>query len=321
VRFGFVGSLVWYKGGEVLLQALRLLSGKRAVLHVHGDFQPDADPHHARLRELAGPNVRFHGRFDNARLSEVYAEIDVLVVPSIWFENSPITIHEAFLTHTPVVASDIGGMLEYVRDGVDGLHFRAGDAQDLARVLNRFVDEPGLVQQLGRDWLQVKTIAEDAAATEFRYRGLLCRVRPAAAPAGRASCARSAASRARRPAAPVDQQGDGLLLLRPGAAVEYDISGSGGGTRRLRVEQLVLGAESSVVLGGRVLVDGLEVGRLELAVARGRDELVARELDLELPADARRLRLETAPGAHLRVQRVQLSTVPEAAAARAVVPA
>jgi len=309
VRFGFVGSLVWYKGGEVLLQAMQRLSGTRAVLNVHGDFQPARDPHHARLAELAGDNVHFHGRFDNARLSEVYAGIDVLVVPSLWFENSPITIHEAFLTETPVVASDIGGMKEYVRDGVDGLHFRTGDAEDLARVLRRFLDEPDLPARLARDWMTIKTLADDAAATEFRYRALVCRVRAPAVPAGPRLLLEKLGHETAATRGAVDRQGADLLLLRPGAAAEYELSGAGGGLRRLSVEQWVLGAESSVVLAGRVLVDGVERGRLESAVARGKDELVTRTLELELAADSRRLTVEPAPGAHLRLKRLTLSAV------------
>jgi glycosyltransferase involved in cell wall biosynthesis len=177
VRFGFVGSLVWYKGGEVLLEAMRILRDAPAVLHVHGAFIPELDDHHARLAELAGDNVVFHGRFDNERLAELYTELDVLVVPSLWFENSPITIHEAHLLRTPVVASGIGGMAEYVRDGVDGLHFPVGDADALARVLRRFVDEPGLIGELSRDFPRVKTIEENARETEYRYRALCARAR------------------------------------------------------------------------------------------------------------------------------------------------
>ncbi|MFT5050137.1 MAG: glycosyltransferase involved in cell wall biosynthesis/GT2 family glycosyltransferase [Chlamydiales bacterium] len=175
VRFGFVGSLVWYKGGETLVRAAVQLDESEAVLLVFGDFKPDEDAHHAELAQLAeGRNVEFRGRFDNSRLSEVYAEIDVLVVPSVWFENSPITIHEAFLTGTPVLASDIGGMAEFVRDGVDGLHFAVGDPDDLAAKMRRFVDEPNLLADLSRDWMRVKTLEENAEETEFRYRGLVC---------------------------------------------------------------------------------------------------------------------------------------------------
>ncbi len=176
LRLGFVGSLVWYKGGEVLVRAMRRLEDAPITLSFFGDFRPDEDTHHAQLRELAPESVRFRGRFDNARLSEVYSEIDVLVVPSTWFENSPITIHEAFMTGTPVVASDIGGMAEYVEDGVDGLLFPTGDDEALARTLRRFADEPDLLERLGRNFMTIKTIEEDAALTEARYRALCARV-------------------------------------------------------------------------------------------------------------------------------------------------
>jgi len=174
IRFGFVGSLVWYKGAEIMLKAMRRLLGTQAVLSIHGDFDPGRDPHHAALLGLAGSNVSFRGRFDNAKLSEVYADIDVLLVPSVWWENSPITIHEAFLTGTPVVASGIGGMAEYVRDGVDGLHFAVGDDADLAAKMRRFLEEPGLAARLAQGAPAVKTIEQDAAATETRYRALCC---------------------------------------------------------------------------------------------------------------------------------------------------
>lgn len=304
VRFGFVGSLVWYKGGEVLVRAMRLLRGQPVILNVYGSFDPERDPHHAELARLAeGAPVQFHGRFDNARLSEVYAQIDVLVVPSVWFENSPITIHEAHLTRTPVLASDIGGMAEYVRDGVDGLHFRVGDEHDLAAKMRRFVEQPDLLARLSRSFPAVKTIAEDAAATEFRYRALACIVPRERGP--RLLLELGARQTARREGG-VEEQGRDLLLLRPGGgAVEYDLSAAGPGRREVVLSLLALGVEPELELGGRVLLDGVEVHRLGPFRARGEDLVRAETLDLELSPRAR-LRVECAlspggPEAHLRL--------------------
>jgi glycosyltransferase involved in cell wall biosynthesis len=179
LRFGFVGSLLWYKGIDLLLRAMRQLDPDRAVLNVFGDFVPERDEYHASLARLAadcGRSVVFHGRFDNNDLALVYEQIDVLVVPSTWFENSPLSIHEAFLFQTPVVTSDIGGMAELVRDGANGLHFRAGDAADLARALGRFVAEPALAASLAA-FPRIKTMEEDARETETRYRAAACVVR------------------------------------------------------------------------------------------------------------------------------------------------
>ncbi|HEY8149389.1 MAG TPA: glycosyltransferase, partial [Vicinamibacteria bacterium] len=128
VRFGFVGSLVWYKGLEVLAKAFALLGDPRAELHVHGDAEgrPEFRAVAARARAAAGasPSVVFHGPFAPSRLGEVLGSIDVVVVPSLWYENSPLTIHEAFQARVPVLVSDEGGMRELVREGKGGLRFR-----------------------------------------------------------------------------------------------------------------------------------------------------------------------------------------------------
>ncbi|MEO0650929.1 MAG: glycosyltransferase [Planctomycetota bacterium] len=307
VRFGFVGSLVWYKGGEVLVRAMADLADTSAVLHVHGGFDPESDPHHAELQRLAGDNVRFHGRFDNSRLSEVYAEIDVLVVPSTWFENSPITIHEAHLTHTPVVTSNIGGMAEYVRDGVDGLHFETGDASDLARVLRRFVDEPQLLASLSNDWPRIKSIEENAAETEFRYRALVATRRqwPTTPLLERAGFA------ADRRLGPTELQGADLALLRPGgAALEFDLSLRRSRSCRVSVEVLALGAEEGLTLAGRVLASGRELGRIEPLTGHGEDRTHQFDFAGRLePGDV--LRIESRPGdeapeEHLRVVKVRV---------------
>lgn len=307
VRFGFVGSLVWYKGGETMVRAMQRLRDAPARLAIYGDFRPDEDPHHRELRELAGDNVEFRGRFDNARLSEVYAEIDVLVVPSTWFENSPITIHEAFLTETPVLASNIGGMAEYVRDGVDGLLFEVGDDASLAAAMRRFVDEPDLLERLSRDWMTIKTIAENAAETEFRYRGLCAQVRERD-DVVLLDCA-GAETEARAGAAEV--QGADLLLLRPGgSAAEYALP-SGDGELEVRVDVFALGGESAVELGGRVLLDGVALGPLEPFTAGDSDE--TRTFRVRAPAPngtprAGRLRVESSLDdgreLHLRIARV-----------------
>ncbi len=312
VRFGFVGTLVWYKGGEVMLKAMRRLAGVNCVLNVFGDFKPETDQHHAALRDLAGPNVAFRGRFDNAKLAEVYAEIDVLIVPSVWFENAPITIHEAHLLRTPVVASDIGGMAEFVRDGVDGLHFGAGDDADLAAKLRRFVDEPELAERLSRDFPHIKSIHEDAAATEFRYRQLACLALARELIEDERLVLDAVGVQTARRAGGVEQQGADMLLLRAGtsAAAEYDVAGAGGGLRKIRVEQYALGGEADLALGLRVRLDDKEVGEVLPFTSEGRDGIRAHEFELEMPREARRLRLETwsrgGDETHARIRRVQV---------------
>jgi glycosyltransferase involved in cell wall biosynthesis/GT2 family glycosyltransferase len=312
VRFGFIGTLAWYKGGRVLVDAMAKLKGERAVLRVWGSFDPARDPHHAELLQAvaaSGAAVEFRGRFDNARLSEVYAEIDALVVPSIWYENSPITIHEAWMARTPVLASKLGGMAEFVRDGVDGLLFEPGNADDLAAVMRRFSAEPELRARLARDFPRAKSIEDNAAELEFRYRGLVAARRRGA----NALLLDVAGVGAARRSEATAQQGADLLLLRPGGgAAEYEVEGGGASALAVELEVLALGAEPGVELGGRVLLDGVELGRVPLFRANGRDETRRFAFESREFRSARGvLRVECAieaggPEAHLRIARVRV---------------
>jgi len=332
VRFGFIGSLVWYKGGELMLRAMSQLAGRNALLRVHGDFRPAQDAHHAELERLArqsGAEIEFRGRFDNARLAEVYAELDVLLVPSLWYENSPITIREAFLHHTPVVATRLGGMAESVRDGVDGLLFEPGSAQDLARVMARFVDEPELAARLGSARTSVKSIEENALELEHRYRGLVC-ARRSALPA---LVADFEGAQTTRRSGPVETQGADLALLRPGgAAVEYEFelpASRAPAALELRIELQFLGGETGVELGGHALLDGQELLRFAPRRAGTQDERAAHEARSTAAVAAGRhvLRIESALDAqrtrelHLRIARVRVRSLPdEAPAERAPAP-
>ena len=309
VRFGFVGSLVWYKGGEVMVKAMQRLKDAGCELNVYGTFDPENDEHHAELQAMAeGANVNFKGRFDNSRLSEVYADIDVLVVPSVWYENSPITIHEAYLTGTPVLASDIGGMAEFVKDGVDGLHFGVGDPDDLAAKMKRFVDEPELVKELSKDFMRVKTLVENGEEMEFRYRGLTCVDR---SPEGAGALLVQGARSAALIESCVEQGADMLLLAPGGGALEFDLEGCGGGLRELALKVMLLAAEDSVEMGGRVLVDGAEVGQITPFSTDGSDEIREICLNIDIAPNAQRLRIECAlfeggPEAHLRLVSLEI---------------
>lgn len=163
-RIGLIGSLIPSKGVHVLARAFRDLADPRLSLRVHGAFVPyhgDSD-YERRLRAILGPLAEdaLRGPFPHSRLGEILAELDVLVVPSIWEENAPLVVQEAFLAHVPVVVSGHGGLAEAVRHEVDGLHFRPGDAADLARALRRLADDRGLLARLASQAPAVPTMDE-----------------------------------------------------------------------------------------------------------------------------------------------------------------
>lgn len=172
LRIGFVGTIAPYKGVHVLVEAFQGIQDQRVQCRIWGDLGTFPDYKDELLTMDKPDNLVFEGRFDNSKIAEVLSQMDVLVVPSIWFENSPLTIHEAFLAGIPVLASDQGGMAELVEDGVNGLHFRMGDALDLRAKIERLANEEGLLDSL-RNFPHIKTIAEDTDLMERRYEGLL----------------------------------------------------------------------------------------------------------------------------------------------------
>jgi glycosyltransferase involved in cell wall biosynthesis len=81
--------------------------------------------------------ITFAGTFASDEIFTVMSNLDVLIVPSMWYENTPLVIYSAQAAGTVVVASDFPGISEAVRNEVDGLLFPAGDAAALARQLTR----------------------------------------------------------------------------------------------------------------------------------------------------------------------------------------
>jgi glycosyltransferase involved in cell wall biosynthesis len=175
LRLGFVGTLAPHKGCDVLLRAFEALPpGLDATLSIHGDSK-GYEPFMEELRGLARGDERitFHGPFPREEIGDVLSEIDVLVVPSRWYENAPGVVFEAFAAKVPVVATDLGGLSEVVRYGENGLLFRLEDAGDLARQLWRLSAEPGLIEKLRGGIGPVMTVEEYADEIEELYDTLL----------------------------------------------------------------------------------------------------------------------------------------------------
>ncbi len=177
LRFAYIGTWIPSKGVDVLIEAFRAIDPSRAVLDVHGFAVPyeGVEGYEEKLRGLAAgsAHIRFRERYEPDEVCGLLAVADALVVPSIWYENSPLTIHEAFLAGIPVVASGHGGMRELVRDGVNGLTFGPGSVRSLRAALMRLIDDRDLLARLRQGIPAVKSIEDNAAEIEELYREIL----------------------------------------------------------------------------------------------------------------------------------------------------
>ena len=174
LAFGYIGAFHRHKGVEVLIEAFKGL-GDRADLHIFGSAfgSPISESYWRRISAERPAGVTFHGSYDNTRIGEILAGLDAVIVPSVWYENSPLTIQEAFIAGVPVVTSDRGGMAELVRDGIDGLHFRLGDSADLREKLLDLLENPAKLMGLRNGIPGVPRIEDEAAGLRERYSRLL----------------------------------------------------------------------------------------------------------------------------------------------------
>ncbi|MFO1431487.1 MAG: TIGR04063 family PEP-CTERM/XrtA system glycosyltransferase [Candidatus Competibacteraceae bacterium] len=174
---GFIGSFYAYEGLPLLLESLPLVlarTDKIKLLLVGGG------PQAALLKQLAeergiGGKVIFTGRVPHAEVQRYYDLIDVLVYPRLAIRLTelvtPLKPLEAMAQGRLVVASDVGGHRELIRDGETGILFRAGDATALAAGILGLLDCP-------QRWPKLKTAARRFVESERNWPGSVARYRP-----------------------------------------------------------------------------------------------------------------------------------------------
>ena len=184
-RFAFFGHINHFKGARIALEASALLDNQdvahRLTLHGGTAYQTDAFLAAFRERLAAIPTARHLGAYSPVELPRHMGTADWVVVPSIWWENAPLVILEAFQHRRPVICSGVGGMAEMVRDGVDGLHVPPGDARSLADAMRNAAEEPGLWDRLVANIRPPRRFASLAAEHLALYAALLGRDRRTAA--------------------------------------------------------------------------------------------------------------------------------------------
>ncbi|MBZ0133668.1 MAG: glycosyltransferase family 4 protein [Rhodocyclaceae bacterium] len=151
VKFGYIGQITTHKGTDLLVDAFVRLPPGSAELRIYGSEGQDPDYVSGIRSKAAGSPVSFLGTFPKEQLANVLADIDFLVIPSRWYENSPLVLLNSLATHTPAIVSDVEGMAEFIEDGKNGFVFCREDVDDLGRVLLKIVQNPKLISQMSKN--------------------------------------------------------------------------------------------------------------------------------------------------------------------------
>ncbi|RKY92998.1 glycosyltransferase family 1 protein [candidate division KSB1 bacterium] len=115
-------------------------------------------------------NVEFIGLKRGGELKSLVSNAKFVVVPSEWYENSPLVIYESFALGKPVIGSNIGGIPELIDDNVNGLIFEPGNSDELADKINFLLDRPKLITDYGK---RAREKAEKDFSPEPHYEKML----------------------------------------------------------------------------------------------------------------------------------------------------
>lgn len=173
VIFGFIGAIAKHKGLHILVRAFKKIKDKNCKLKIFGQLH--YNEYFSSINKLMkqDPRIIYYGHFDHGQTEQIFSQIDVLIVPSIWQENSPLVIHEAMSAKTPVIASNMGGMPELVTHRSNGLLFDIGDIESLVRGMRMFIDNPDLAAEFKKKCMEPKDIGENAKELRRIYESVV----------------------------------------------------------------------------------------------------------------------------------------------------
>jgi len=171
---GFAGTLLRHKGAHVLVDAVASRPELPVELRLWGESFHE-DDYERELRALAAddPRISFLGRYDHAGFRELLAELDVLVIPSLWHENLPTTGLNAVAAGVPLIVSDVGCLTELVADHACGLTFPVGDAETLGALLESLAREPDQLRIIRAEMSDPTSLEEEAWRVEGIYESVL----------------------------------------------------------------------------------------------------------------------------------------------------
>lgn len=174
IVFSFIGSIIWHKGLHVLIEAFKKTKNNNIQLKIYGSgAEGDGFEDHIRNMAQEDNRIEFCGTFEYHDLPDIMKDISVVIIPSTYKEIYPLVMQMSLAYEKPVIASNIGGMPEVIKDGINGLLFEAGNIEALSTLIDKIAKNPTLIDDLRKNIEAPPRIEEEAFFYENSYRKLL----------------------------------------------------------------------------------------------------------------------------------------------------
>lgn len=171
-HIAYIGGISWQKGIHVLIEAVNQLPTEDVQLSIIGDLT-DFPDYAAQLQTQAThPGIHFRGRLSHDQLWQALTTVDVVVVPSLWYETASLIVQEAFAAKVPVIASNIGALQERVADGINGRLVPLDNSDILRDTLRTFLDNPLELAEYRRNVQPVRRIEDHINDLDLIYQSI-----------------------------------------------------------------------------------------------------------------------------------------------------
>jgi glycosyltransferase involved in cell wall biosynthesis/SAM-dependent methyltransferase len=176
LTLGYLSYLAFHKGAHILLEAYIRAKAPNVSLLMYGDTSADKD-YFNQLKAIAKDTgtIEFPGRYSYEDLTTIINNLDVVVLPSLWWENSPLVLLRSLAQDVPVITSNLGGMTEIIKDGINGFAFEIGNPEDLAKIIKKISDNPAILNALKQQITHPPRIEEESFEYDCLYQSLISR--------------------------------------------------------------------------------------------------------------------------------------------------
>lgn len=169
VTLGFLSSLLPHKGAHILIDAFIRADKKNLCLKIFGDPIHEKEYYTELTNRSKDHSIEFLGRYNHEDMENILQDLDLVVLPSLWWENTPLVMLRSLAHKVPVIVSDFPGMTEVVHDSVNGFTFRPGDSDHLKDILIRIGKDPTLINEIKNNISYSKRIEEETFEYECLY--------------------------------------------------------------------------------------------------------------------------------------------------------
>lgn len=161
LRLGVIGTINKHKGTHLVIEALRGIKSKDLAVSIYGDFTRfHSYTKYVKNLAVHDRRITFKGTFKPAMIDEIFKEIDMLIAPSLWYENIPMVIYSALMHKTPVIAPAFGAIPEIIQHAKNGLLFKRDDSDDLRDTIADVLENQDVLAEMKERITPPKSIFE-----------------------------------------------------------------------------------------------------------------------------------------------------------------